>query len=139
MKIISFVFSLSFFLTGLFPQNKIDSLFTEAEVELKTPTGVISGTLTIPNNAKISSIVIIIAGSGPTDRNCNSPLGIQTNAYKMLSENFAKNGISSLTHIAVKNAKNEIILLITPVFINKSKLAKLLSVNYQSNTNWLFG
>lgn len=96
MKIISFVFSLSFFLTGLFAQNKIDSLFTEAEVELKTSTGVISGTLTIPNNAKTSPIVIIIAGSGPTDRNCNSPLGIQTNAYKMLSENFAKNGISSL-------------------------------------------
>jgi len=44
-----------------------------------------------------------------------------------------------LTHIAAKNAKTEIILLITPVFINKSKLAKLLSVNYQSNTNWLFG
>jgi hypothetical protein len=47
--------------------------------------------------------------------------------------------IKDLTHIAAKNAKNEIILLITPVFINKSKPAKLLSVNYQSNTNWLFG
>ena len=49
------------------------------------------------------------------------------------------NGTEVLTHIAAKNAKTEIILLITPVFINKSKLAKLLSVNYQSNTNWLFG
>jgi pimeloyl-ACP methyl ester carboxylesterase len=96
MKIISFVFSLNFLLSGLSAQNKIDSLFTETEVELQTPTGVISGTLTIPDNAKTSPIVIIIAGSGPTDRNCNSPLGIQTNAYKMLSADFANKGISSL-------------------------------------------
>jgi uncharacterized protein len=96
MIIITFVFSLSFFLSGLFAQNKPDSLFTETEIELQTSTGVISGTLTIPNNSKTSPIVIIIAGSGPTDRNCNSPLGIQTNTYKMISADFAKKGVSSL-------------------------------------------
>ena len=59
-------------------------------------------------------------------------------SQKLFSANVDGYNSGDLTHIAAKNAKNEIILLITPVFINKSKPAKLLSVNYQSNTNLLF-
>jgi uncharacterized protein len=83
--------------TGLFAQLvQSDSVFTESEIILKTPTGDISGTLTIPNNVQSSPVVLIIAGSGPTDRDCNSPMGIKTNAYKMLAGAFAGNGISTL-------------------------------------------
>jgi uncharacterized protein len=96
MKNITYILALNIILSGLFAQTKNDSVFFESEITLKTSTGDISGTLTIPNNTKISPVVLIIAGSGPTDRDCNSPLGIQTNAYKMLSESFAKNGISTL-------------------------------------------
>ena len=81
---------------GVFGQIKNDSVFSASEIILKTSTGDISGTLTIPNNAKTTPIVLIIAGSGPTNRDCNSTMGLHTNAYKMLSEGFAKNGISSL-------------------------------------------
>ncbi len=81
---------------GLSAQNKIDSIYSESEIILKTSTGVIFGTLTIPDNIKVSPLVLIIPGSGPTDRNCNSPLGVKTNAYKMLSEGLAKNAISTL-------------------------------------------
>ncbi len=83
---------------GLSGQNKIDSIYSGSEIKLKTPTGDIFGTLTIPDNAILSPVVLIIPGSGPTDRNCNSPMGIKTNAYKMLSEGLAKNGISTLRY-----------------------------------------
>jgi alpha-beta hydrolase superfamily lysophospholipase len=79
-----------------FAQAPSDSVFSESEVVLKTPSGDISGTLTIPNTAKSSPIVLIIAGSGPTDRDCNSAMGIRTNAYKLLAADLVKNGISSL-------------------------------------------
>jgi len=96
MKSLSFVILLNFLSIGLFAQPKFNPFISESELVLKTPSGDISGTLTIPNNAKISPLVLIIAGSGPTDRDCNSPMGIQTNAYKMLSAGFAENGISTL-------------------------------------------
>jgi pimeloyl-ACP methyl ester carboxylesterase len=77
-------------------QSKAGAHFTESETVLKTSTGDISGTLTVPQKARKSPVVLIIAGSGPTDRDCNSPMGIKSNAYKMLAESFAENGISTL-------------------------------------------
>jgi len=96
MKITVFIISLSISISGLFAQDNIDSLFTETEIVLKTHTEDIYGTLTIPNNAKTTPIVLVIAGSSPTDRNCNFTFGMQTNAYKMLAEVFANNGISCI-------------------------------------------
>jgi predicted alpha/beta hydrolase len=52
--------------------------------------------LTIPNNTTTSPVVLIIAGSGPTDRNGNAGNGLKTNAYKMVAEGLAQKGISSL-------------------------------------------
>jgi len=51
--------------------------------------------LSVPNDTAKTPLVIIIAGSGPTDRDCNSILGIQTYAYKMLAENLVKSNIST--------------------------------------------
>lgn len=81
---------------GLVGQGKSDLNFTESGIVLKTPTGDICGTLAIPEHPKRTPVVIIIAGSGPTDRDANSTLGIKTNSYKMLAAGLAKNGISSL-------------------------------------------
>jgi len=77
-------------------QDRNNSIFSESEIVLETSTGKIHGTLVVPGNVKTSPVVLIIAGSGPTDRNGNSPLGVQTNTYKMISENLAENGIASL-------------------------------------------
>jgi len=77
-------------------QNNDRASFRENEIVLNTPTGDISGTLVVPDNVKKSPMVLIIAGSGPTDRDCNSTLGIKTNAYKMVAEELAANKISSL-------------------------------------------
>ena len=97
MKRFSFIIALNILSICLFAEVKKDSVFSESEVILKTSTGEIYGTLAIPNNVKTSPVVLIIAGSGPTDRDGNSPImGLQTNAYKMLSEGLAKKGISSV-------------------------------------------
>jgi uncharacterized protein len=42
--------------------------------------------------------VLIVAGSGPTDRDGNSPLGIRTDAYKLLAQALAARGIATLRY-----------------------------------------
>ncbi len=96
MKTTLLLIAFTLILSGLFAQAKNDSVFTESGIVLITATGNIYGTLTVPKNILSSPLVLIIAGSGPTDRDCNSPMGIQTNAYKMLAGSFAEKGISSL-------------------------------------------
>jgi len=92
------LFILIFTALNIKAQKKPGLTFAESEIILKTVTGDISGTLTIPDKIRKSPVVLIIAGSGPTDRDCNSPLGIKTNAYKMLAESFAVKGISTLRY-----------------------------------------
>ncbi|MEB0261326.1 MULTISPECIES: alpha/beta fold hydrolase [unclassified Mucilaginibacter] len=78
----------------------MDPSLKEAPILLKTFSGSISGTLTTPANAsgKIP-VVLIIPGSGPTDRDGNSPkLGLNGNTYKMLANELGKNGIASLRY-----------------------------------------
>ncbi|MFD0793560.1 alpha/beta fold hydrolase [Mucilaginibacter litoreus] len=79
---------------------QMDASLKESPILLKTFTGNISGTLTTPKDAsgKIP-VVLIIAGSGPTDRDGNSSkLGLNTNAYKMLANDLGKAGIASLRY-----------------------------------------
>ena len=67
-------------------------------VTLLTDTGEIHGTLSVPDNASRTA-VLIIAGSGPTDRNGNSSVtGIATNTYKMLADSLAARGYASLRY-----------------------------------------
>jgi alpha-beta hydrolase superfamily lysophospholipase len=40
--------------------------------------------------------VLILPGSGPTDRNGNAPGGLATDAYKLVAHAFARHGIASL-------------------------------------------
>jgi uncharacterized protein len=55
----------------------------------------ISGTLTLPAHAHDAMpLVIIIAGSGPTDRDCNGQ-GFKSNAYKKMASTFALNRIAT--------------------------------------------
>lgn len=61
-------------------------------------TGTIDGTLyEVP--ATKAPVVLIIAGSGPTDRDCNSPaFGMHTDAYKLLAAELARRGVASLRY-----------------------------------------
>lgn len=53
----------------------------------------------VAGKGKASGIgLVIIAGSGPTDRNGNSVLGVRTDTYKLLAEALAERGISSVRY-----------------------------------------
>jgi uncharacterized protein len=66
-------------------------------VQLDTPTGTLAGTLTGPTDSEADHVVLIIAGSGPTDRDGNSAgLPGKNNSLKMLAEGLAQAGIASL-------------------------------------------
>ena len=70
-------------------------LVTEESVILKTGTGDIYGTLKVPVNNKPVPVDLIIAGSGPTDRNGNQPQ-MKNNSLKMLSDGLCYNNIATL-------------------------------------------
>lgn len=71
------------------------SLSQEEEITLKTKTGDIKGSLLVPSNSEKVSVVLIISGSGPTDRNGNNP-NMTNNSLMMLANELKKNGIASL-------------------------------------------
>ena len=78
----------------------LDPSLTESAITLKTLSGNIYGTLTMPKDAagKVP-VVLIIAGSGPTDRDGNSPaLGLNANIYKLLAYDLGKAGIASVRY-----------------------------------------
>ncbi len=81
------------------PATPIDPSLEESPIVFKSLSGAIHGTLTMPKNTtgKIP-VVLIIAGSGPTDRNGNNTAGLNTNAYKLMAEGLGKNGIASLRY-----------------------------------------
>jgi pimeloyl-ACP methyl ester carboxylesterase len=58
------------------------------------PQGTLAGTLL--NAGKGAPVVLIIPGSGPTDRDGNNPLGITAASYRLLAEGLARRGISSV-------------------------------------------
>ena len=66
------------------------------EINLVTAKGSLSGTL-LPAGRN-QTIAIIIAGSGPTDRDGNNYLGVKANSYKLVSEGLAQKGIASLRY-----------------------------------------
>ena len=69
-----------------------------SNISLKNAEGNIYGTLLLPERRPKVPVVLIIAGSGPTDRNGNSPMGVNTNMYKMLADSLLQYGIASLRY-----------------------------------------
>jgi len=72
----------------------IFALAQEEIIVLETPTGNIEGTLLVPSK-KNAPLVLIIAGSGPTDRDGNSG-SLKNNSLKMLAQGLYDNNIASL-------------------------------------------
>ncbi|MEO6198619.1 MAG: alpha/beta fold hydrolase, partial [Sphingomicrobium sp.] len=58
------------------------------------PNGPLEGTLV--DAGKGAPVVIIIPGSGPTDRDGNNPMGVTAQPYKLLAEALAAKGVSSV-------------------------------------------
>ncbi|MEG1623082.1 MAG: alpha/beta fold hydrolase [Alistipes sp.] len=73
------------------------ALAKEEPVTLNIPDGVLCGTLNRPATPSETAL-LIIAGSGPTDRNGNNPMGFYANSYAQLSAFFEKQGFASLRY-----------------------------------------
>jgi pimeloyl-ACP methyl ester carboxylesterase len=58
------------------------------------PEGPLAGTLL--DAGKRTPIILIIPGSGPTDRDGNNPLGVTGAPYRLLAEALASKGVSSV-------------------------------------------
>lgn len=67
-------------------------------VSLTTDQGTLHGSLLLPQSDKPLPVALLIAGSGPTDRNGNNPEGGHNDALKKLAQVLARNGIASLRY-----------------------------------------
>lgn len=75
-----------------------DSAVTSTNTTLAIKTGVLSGSLSIPTGHGPYPLVLIIAGSGPTDRDGNSKAGVNANTYRILADSLLQYGIASLRY-----------------------------------------
>lgn len=89
-------FIVAFFVSYIAMANfKGDTTYTEVGVKLQTATGDIHGTLTVPNATSKVPVALIIAGSGPTDRNGNNPM-MKNESLRLLAYGLAHNQIATL-------------------------------------------
>jgi pimeloyl-ACP methyl ester carboxylesterase len=90
MKKLSFLVTLTMLLSC-----QIWSQAKDEVVSLETPTGTLQATLWVPEGSQESPVVLIIPGSGPTDRDGNNAM-MSNNSLRLLSEGLYENGIASL-------------------------------------------
>ncbi|MEX0341737.1 MAG: alpha/beta hydrolase [Erythrobacter sp.] len=81
-------------LVGLTSTTAVAAAGPPAVLTAPGPEGELSGTLIAPGQGK--PVVLIIPGSGPFDRDGNSPIGVRTDAYRLLAEALAGRDIGSL-------------------------------------------
>ena len=68
----------------------------ETRLSIEGPSGALQGTLAAPEGGPKTPVAIIIPGSGPTDRDGNSRLGITAGTYRLLAEALAAKGVSTI-------------------------------------------
>lgn len=76
-----------------------ETSFIAEPITLETPTGTLYGTLERPQSHLPVPVILLIAGSGPTDRDGNSiVLKGANNSLKLLAEGLAAHGIASIRY-----------------------------------------
>lgn len=66
----------------------------DGEIEAPGPDGPLRGTAIL--FYEDAPVILILPGSGPTDRDGNSPLGIRAAPYRLLAEGLAEQGVNSV-------------------------------------------
>ena len=89
-----------FFIAGSKPRQVVQNANETTDTVNTADGGILYGTLTQPEGQQHGPVVLIIAGSGPTDRDGNSLFvpGAQSFSYQQLAEGLAANGIASLRY-----------------------------------------
>lgn len=83
------------FLMGCSPAKKnLTSAPISPIADIPISTGSLHGAY--KNAGEGAPLILIIPGSGPTDKDGNAGQGLQTNAYKFLAEGLAESGVSSV-------------------------------------------
>ncbi len=67
---------------------------TERQIAAPGPLAPLTGTLL--DAGKRAPVVVIIPGSGPTDRDGNNPLGVSAAPYRLLAQGLAQRGITTV-------------------------------------------
>ena len=67
------------------------------EIALHAEPAPLHGTLLTPES-DTRAAAVIIAGSGPTDRDGNSPIGVTGGVYRQLAEGLAERGIATVRY-----------------------------------------
>jgi uncharacterized protein len=67
---------------------------TQTFVQAPGPLAPLRGTMLLP--AAGAPMVLIIPGSGPTDRNGNNPMGVRASTYRLLAQGLAQRGIGTM-------------------------------------------
>ncbi len=67
----------------------------ETAIEAPGPQGPLGGAFLAAADPR-APVVLIVPGSGPTDRDGNNPLGIRASTYKLIAEGLAAEGIASV-------------------------------------------
>jgi len=88
------LFVLAITLSGMFSVSG-KALTTETILQAPGPLGELEGAYLATGDTS-SPIVLIVPGSGPTDRDGNNPLGVTAATYRYLAQDLAKAGISSI-------------------------------------------
>lgn len=68
---------------------------TQTFVQAPGQLGPLKGTMLAPA-AGSAAMMLIIPGSGPTDRNGNNPYGVRASTYRLLAEGLAQRGIGTV-------------------------------------------
>jgi uncharacterized protein len=68
------------------------------DVTVSNGFGPLQGTLTLPSGCGPVPAVLIIAGSGPTDRDGNSGAALQTDMYRLIAEGLGARGVAVLRY-----------------------------------------
>lgn len=87
---------LSLLFTGL--AQATPHAIQQSSVSLDTGQGTLHGSLLLPKSDSPVPVALLIAGSGPTDRDGNNPEGGHNDALKKLAQVLARHGIASLRY-----------------------------------------
>ncbi|MFJ7735725.1 alpha/beta hydrolase [Lysinibacillus sp. NPDC097287] len=71
---------------------------TYETISIPVENGELKVALETASEGKPSPVALIIAGSGPTDKDGNSAAGLKNDSYKMLAEGLAKEGIATIRY-----------------------------------------
>ncbi len=132
MKIKFITLLIAFISTFAIAQEKN---YTETEIAISTNTVTINGTLLTPNSTEKIPLVILIPGSGPTDRDGNN-VSMKNNSLKFLAEQLAKKNIAVYRYDKsvlsfTKEDKEKIDSLTFETFINEAQSV----ISYFKDTN----